>query len=162
MGESSELSNLQENVIEDTVIEQSRYAYWTYFNDVLRLMNWIFDITNVISCICISSLWSSKSLGRGVNIKPCICKNTFCLFHWMFFRIHWHDLVKFKCEVSLDTNQFHITKLMLYCEIKNYVYYMKKVRHCVKHRMNIYTVCVQHHILYCTQKVLVKNIYEVS
>ena len=36
MGGSPELSNVEENVIEATVIERSRYAYWTFFNDMLR------------------------------------------------------------------------------------------------------------------------------
>ena len=39
MGEPPKPSNVQENVIEATVIEQSRYTYWTSSNEVLQLMN---------------------------------------------------------------------------------------------------------------------------
>ena len=98
------------------------YGYWmimlrlsnNHANELLWLINWMFYITNIISCISINSLWSSKAL--VLKIKPCISKNTFFLFHWMFFRIHWYHWVKFllytRYNVAAKTNSVYSNELI--------------------------------------------------
>ena len=97
MGEPSELSNVQENVIIATVIERSRYAYWTYFNDVLRLMNWMFYITN------------GKQQVVGDNIKPFFrFIESFLEFIdmiWWNFRVKFHYTPDTAFQLTSPFNQ---------------------------------------------------------
>ena len=76
--------------------------------DVLRLMNWMFFITNVISCICISSLWSSKSLGIIPNLVSLKTLLFYYIECYLWDSLTWFGEFKFETHYTPDTT-FQLT-----------------------------------------------------